>query len=56
VAGEVVSSDFFARDTVEDASAMKRPQEIKLSCEAGVALIERLAGDALTVDDQRVLV
>ena len=52
----MVSSDFFARDTVEDASAMKRPQEIKLSCEAGVALIERLAGDALSVDDQRVLV
>jgi transposase len=35
---------------------MKRPDEIKLSQADGEALIERLEGDALTVDDRRVLV
>jgi hypothetical protein len=35
---------------------MKRPDEIKLSQADGEVLIERLEGDALTVDDRRVLV
>ena len=34
---------------------MKRPEEVKLSREDGEALRTRLAGDALTADDRRVL-
>lgn len=34
---------------------MKRPEEVKLSREDGEALHTRLAGDALTADDRRVL-
>jgi hypothetical protein len=38
------------------AAAMKRPHDVKLSREAGEALIERLEGDALTAEDRCVLV
>ena len=34
---------------------MKRPEEVQLSREDGEALRTRLAGDALTADDRRVL-
>src|SRR5262247_3384059 len=35
--------------------AMKCPEKVQLSCEDGEALRARLAGDALTADDRRVL-
>jgi len=40
---------------VREQPVMKRPEEVQLSREDGEALRQRLAGEALTADDRRVL-